>query len=95
MDQRIATKTLAEVYLSQGNTRKALEIYREVLKRDPSNPEILEAIKRLSGLASQNSRPVTGTHTFELSRVEKIRNLKRWQQNIEMIRRQRHDRETP
>jgi hypothetical protein len=94
MDPRMATKTLADVYLTQGNTRKALEIYREVLKRDPSNPEILEAIQRLSGLVSQNSRSVPSTHAFEVARVEKIRNLKRWQQNIEMIRRQRRDRET-
>lgn len=95
MDQRIATKTLAEVYLSQGNARKALEIYCEVLKRDPSNPEILEVVRRLQDLTAPNSRPVTNTHTSEISRMEKIRNLKRWQQNIEMIRRQRRSRETP
>ena len=44
------TLTLAQIYELQGLKREALDIYKEVLKRDPANSEAKAAIRRLSGL---------------------------------------------
>ena len=44
------TRTLAQIYELQGMKKEALDIYKEVLKRDPSNSEAKAAIRRLSGL---------------------------------------------
>ena len=93
-DQRIATKTLAEVYLSQGDPRRALEIYCEILKREPSNREIREAVRKLRSMIGQSPRSLTGTQSQELTRTERIRHLKQWQERIQTIRRCRQERET-
>jgi hypothetical protein len=94
VDQRIATKTLAEVYLSQGDLRKALEIYCELLKREPSNREIREAVRKLRRTIAQSPGPLTSTPSQELTSMEKIRNLEQWQERIQTIRRLRQERET-
>jgi pentatricopeptide repeat protein len=94
VDQRIATKTLAKVYLSQGDPRKALEIYCELLKREPSNSEIREAVRKLRCTIAQSPGPLTSTPSQELTRMEKIRNLEQWQERIQTIRRLRKERET-
>lgn len=44
------TLTLASIYELQGLKEEALEIYKEVLKRDPQNSEAKVAIRRLSGI---------------------------------------------
>lgn len=92
MDRRIATKTLAEVYLSQGDSQRALEIYHEILKREPSNTQIRETIEDLKRRMAQDSR--TPSRSGELTRMERIRNLERWRNSIRTIRRQRNRRET-
>jgi tetratricopeptide (TPR) repeat protein len=43
------TLTLARLYEDQGHKIDALEIYEELLKKDPENIEIVDAISRLSG----------------------------------------------
>lgn len=85
----IATKTLAEVYLSQGDTRKALEIYQEILKRDPLNTEIQEAIRDLKHKMAQSAQGHGIDRSHDLTRPERIRILERWRENIEIIRKQR------
>ena len=42
------TLTLANIYELQGLKEEALEIYKEILKKNPQNSEI--AIRRLSGM---------------------------------------------
>ena len=42
------TITKAKIYEDQGLLREALLIYKEILKRDPSNKAALAAISRLS-----------------------------------------------
>lgn len=42
--------TLASIYELQGLKDNALEIYKEILKNDPSNKEAKIAIRRLSGI---------------------------------------------
>lgn len=44
------TLTLANIYELQGLKDEALEIYKEILKKDPSNSEAKIAIRRLSGM---------------------------------------------
>jgi len=46
----LKTLTLAQVYELQGLKDEALEIYRDILKANPSNKEARLAIKRLSGI---------------------------------------------
>jgi tetratricopeptide (TPR) repeat protein len=44
----VSTGSLAELYASQGHYEKALEMYRELLIKDPSNIEIIERMNQLS-----------------------------------------------
>ncbi len=44
------TLTLANIYELQGLKDEALEIYKEILKKDPSNSDAKIAIRRLSGM---------------------------------------------
>lgn len=44
------TLTLANIYELQGLKEEALDIYKEVLKRDPQNSDAKIAIRRLSGM---------------------------------------------
>jgi tetratricopeptide (TPR) repeat protein len=41
---------LAQIYELQGLKEEALEIYREILTKNPGNAEAQAAIRRLSGL---------------------------------------------
>jgi tetratricopeptide (TPR) repeat protein len=43
------TITLATIYESQGLKDEALEVYKNILKEDPSNSEAKIAVKRLGG----------------------------------------------
>jgi len=49
------TLTLANIYELQGLKEEALEIYKEVLKKDPSNTDAKIAIRRLSGMRKKVS----------------------------------------
>jgi len=44
------TLTLANIYELQGLKEEALEIYKEILKKDPLNSDAKIAIRRLSGM---------------------------------------------
>jgi len=44
------TLTLASIYELQGLKDEALEIYKDILKKDPTNKDAKIAIKRLSGI---------------------------------------------
>ncbi len=44
------TVTLASIYELQGLKAEALEIYKDILKKDPENEEAKIAIRRLSGI---------------------------------------------
>lgn len=49
------TVTLASIYELQGRKNEALEIYKEVLKRDTNNQDAKIAIRRLSGIRQEFS----------------------------------------
>ncbi|MDP3265560.1 MAG: tetratricopeptide repeat protein [Sulfuricurvum sp.] len=44
------TLTLANIYELQGLKEEALEIYKEILKKEPGNSDAKIAIRRLSGM---------------------------------------------
>lgn len=44
------TLTLASIYELQGLKEEALSVYKEILRKDPSNVEAKIAIRRLSGM---------------------------------------------
>ena len=44
------TLTLANIYELQGLKEEALDIYKNILKKDPNNAEAKVAIRRLSGV---------------------------------------------
>lgn len=51
--EELATPTLASLYLDQGHFKEAVEVYRKILARDPSNRESLKgleyALQKLNG----------------------------------------------
>ena len=49
------TLTLAAIYELQGLKAEALEIYKEILKKEPQNNEARVAIRRLSGIRKKHS----------------------------------------
>ena len=50
MKSPVKTLTLAHIYELQGLKKDALEIYKEILIKDPKNSEARAAIHRLSGI---------------------------------------------
>jgi len=51
-----ATGTLAELYLRQGHTEEAAEIYRRMLADDPGNPVAHAGLSELTGSKSSAER---------------------------------------
>ncbi len=88
MDGGIWTKTLAELYLNQGHPEKALEIYYEILKREPSNREIREAINDLKGKMAHPSQPHFIDPPQDFTKKERIKTLQKWLDNIRLTRKQ-------
>ena len=61
----VKTETLAELYRSQGHVQQALDVYRELARKEPGNPNYLEKISEIEkeveieqkgGLAAQGQR---------------------------------------
>jgi tetratricopeptide (TPR) repeat protein len=52
-----ATETLAEIYLSQGFKDKALQIYRELLSKNPENESLKQKVASLEQQVSAESSP--------------------------------------
>jgi tetratricopeptide (TPR) repeat protein len=89
---RIATKTLAEVYLSQGDPQRALEIYHQILQREPSNTEIREAIRNLNHQLIKRSLARKKELARHLPRMKRIETLERWRERIRIIQEHRKNR---
>ena len=79
---RMATKTLAEIYLKQGDYQKAYEIFKSLAEKDPLNRELQE---RLIELREKLYPP----HYFQPppSTEERVRYLEKWLANIRKRRR--------
>ena len=44
LDERLNTRTLAEIYFEQGLFDEALSIYKDLAKKEPNNAEIAERL---------------------------------------------------
>ncbi len=71
----IATKTLAELYASQGDVDAAVATYREVLARDPDDGEARERLRQLLGRERAGGDPVAAL-TRWLERVRAWRRVR-------------------
>ena len=76
---RLITKTLAEIYLKQGDLRKAYEILKILSEQDPSDKEIKE---KLIELSERLGLPPPTLHPADHTKEEKIRILKKVLTNI-------------
>jgi hypothetical protein len=81
----IATKTLAEIYLKQGDLQKAYEIYKILSEKDPSDPEIRN---RLNELDQKLTTSLLSAQPLPRSREEKIRFLEKWLAHIQERKKQ-------
>lgn len=74
------TITEASIYESQGLKNEALEIYKNILKKDPQNQNAIVAVRRLSGLYSKHQDLNTQMLDFFLNMKseEEINEFKRW-----------------
>lgn len=75
----IATKTLAEIYLKQGDYKKAYEIYKILFDQDPSDMEIWGKMKELEKELNLSS---TSAPSLPRSKQERIKFLEKWLANI-------------
>lgn len=60
------TLTLANVYELQGLKEEALDIYKDILRKDPSNSDAKIAIRRLSGIRKKFTNVNTQMRDFFL-----------------------------
>ena len=74
------TITEALIYEAQGLKDDALEIYKYILKQDPSNKDVLSAINRLSGLRKERAIKNEQMKEFFIAMKsdEEINEFKRW-----------------
>jgi predicted Zn-dependent protease len=77
---RIVTKTLAEIYIQQGDLEEAYRILKALSEKDPSDVEIQKKLAELSNtLKNSSPLPPPSNHTAE----EKIQRLERWLTHIQ------------
>ncbi len=74
---RMATKTLAEIYLQQGHLQEAYEIFKALAEKDPHDQEIQSRLKELREKLAPPPYPQP-LQSIE----EKVRYLERWLANI-------------
>lgn len=74
------TITLASIYELQGFEREALEIYEDILKKDPNNQEAKDAYKRLSKVSKTFKNVNTQAKHFFLKAHsdEELKTFERW-----------------
>ena len=66
------TITEALIYENQGLRDEALEVYKNILMRDPNNQEARSAIRRLSGLKRKNGETNEQMLEFYLNLKENL-----------------------
>ena len=86
-DSDFNTLTMARVYESQGLWKKAAEIYRYLLKLEPSRTDIAKALadveKKLDGVENRNPDDLIPLFRewidliFRYDRLQRLRNFKR------------------
>ncbi|MCR4941533.1 MAG: hypothetical protein K5978_01895 [Campylobacter sp.] len=78
------TITKALIYESQGLKDDALEVYKNILKKNPADKDALAAIRRLSGM--RQSRKIANEQMkdffVKMQSKEEIYEFKRWLINL-------------
>lgn len=74
------TITEASIYEAQGLKTEALEIYKNILKKDPTNQNAIDAVRRLSGLRSRHKDLNLQMFDFflDMKSEGEINEFKRW-----------------
>lgn len=74
------TLTLANIYELQGLKEEALDIYKEVLKKDPQNSDAKIAIRRLSGMRKKflNVNPQMKEFFLKMDTEVEYNEFERW-----------------
>lgn len=74
------TLTLANIYELQGLKEEALDIYKEILKKDSNNSEAKIAIRRLSGMRKKFLNVDTQMKDYFLKMEEEVEynEFERW-----------------
>jgi tetratricopeptide (TPR) repeat protein len=74
------TLTLANIYELQGLKEEALDIYKEVLKKDPQNSDAKIAIRRLSGMRKKflNVNPQMKEFFLKMDTAVEYNEFERW-----------------
>lgn len=74
------TLTLANIYELQGLKDDALDIYKEILKKDPSNSDAKIAIRRLCGMRKKFLNVNTQMKDFFLKMDDEVEfyEFERW-----------------
>jgi tetratricopeptide (TPR) repeat protein len=74
------TLTLASIHASQGYIKEAIEIYKEILKNDPSNKRAKEELDKLLGIRKRfegvNSK--MRDRFINIESDEELRDFERW-----------------
>lgn len=65
-ETRIATETLAELYLKAQNIEKAYEIYQQLLKQNPSSVRFKERVRELELRLRESGEIGSGSGGSEL-----------------------------
>ena len=65
-DDVFYTRTMAKVLADQGNLRKAADIYRFLLEREPGNPELVDGLAEIE------------TRLGEMGSDDLVRLFRRW-----------------
>ncbi|MEA3371863.1 MAG: tetratricopeptide repeat protein [Campylobacterota bacterium] len=74
------TLTLANIYELQGLKEEALDIYKEILKKDPQNSDAKIAIRRLSGMRKKflNVNPQMKEFFLKMDSDVEFNEFERW-----------------
>jgi tetratricopeptide (TPR) repeat protein len=74
------TLTLANIYELQGLKEEALDIYKEILKKDSSNSDAKIAIRRLSGMRKKflNVNAQMKEYFLKMDTDVEIKEFERW-----------------
>jgi predicted Zn-dependent protease len=91
-ESKLATETLAELYLKGENVEKAYQIYRELLKQNPDSSRYKDKVRELelrlnASKRDRQRREESSQPTGEIDRT--IGELKEWLNRIQRTRKKR------
>jgi hypothetical protein len=83
----LSSSTLAELYFSQGFTDRAIEVYRDLLVREPENERARARVTELMGLEAQTARSASETIRGSARRGQIERTIARLEDFLAAVKR--------